>query len=402
MSFFAELNRRNVLRAAAAYVAVAWLLIQVAETTFPAFGLGDSALRTLIILLGIGLVPAVALSWAFDLTPEGLRRDRDVPPGSELSLRTRKSLDRGIIAVLALGLVYFAVDKFVLDPERDDALVHEAREAARSEAMIETYGDKSIAVLAFEDMSPDGDQEYLSDGIAEELLNLLAGIPELRVISRSSAFSYKGKDVKLSKVAADLDVAHILEGSVRKAGNRIRITAQLIDARADTHLWSETYDRDFGDIFAIQDEIAQEVVGELRVRLLGDLPAAKKTDPEAYALYLRAAHAMNQMHSDSPKATEDLANQALEIDPDYVPALVLLSRARMYYATWGQATPGEAAAKAAEAAMRAIALDPDNAQANLLLDVLDPRAEQDAQYVADALNRAIRRAPADVDILRRA
>jgi adenylate cyclase len=150
--------------------------------------------------------------------------------------------------------------------------------------------NRSIAVLAFDDMSPEGDQEYLSDGIAEELLNLLAKIPELRVISRSSAFSFKGKDLKLTEIAKELNVGHILEGSVRKSGNRVRITAQLIDARSDTHLWSETYDRTLDDVFAIQDDIAATVVAQLKITLLGEAPHVEETDPEAYALYLQARH----------------------------------------------------------------------------------------------------------------
>ena len=220
---------------------LAWLVKQVVETIFPAFGFGDAAVRIVTIVFGIGLVPVLIFA----------------PQREAEQLATLE--------------------------EQKTAEVEQALQQGRTQGRVESYGDKSIAVLPFVDMSSDKDQEYMSDGIAEELLNLLAKIPQLRVISRSSAFSYKGKDIKLSQVAQELNVAHILEGSVRKAGNRIRITAQLIDARSDTHLWSETYDRQLDDIFAIQDEIAATVVEQLKIALLGAAPHVKVTDPEAYA-----------------------------------------------------------------------------------------------------------------------
>jgi len=230
LSFFEELRRRNVLRVGAAYVVTAWLLIQVAETIFPLFGLGDTPARIVVTLLAIGLVPVLIFAWAFELTPEGLKREHEVDRSRSITVQTGRRLDRTIMVVLALALGYFAFDKFVLDPARDAEEVASARQEGRTEALIENFGDKSIAVLAFQDMSPNKDQEYLSDGIAEELLNLLTRIPHLRVISRSSAFSFKGRDVPIPDIAQQLNVAHVLEGSVRKSGNRIRITAQLIDA----------------------------------------------------------------------------------------------------------------------------------------------------------------------------
>jgi adenylate cyclase len=279
MSFFAELKRRNVIRVGAAYVVLAWLVIQVAETIFPLFGYGDAPARIVVVVLAIAFIPALTFAWAFELTPEGLKKESEVDRSQSVTPQTGKKLDRVIMVVLALGLAYFAFDKFVLHPQREAAKdeqfagqVERAKQQGRTEALVESYGDQSIAVLAFDDMSQAGDQEYLSDGIAEELLNLLAKIPELRVISRSSAFSFKGKDLPLTEIAQQLNVAHILEGSVRKAGNRVRITAQLIEARSDTHLWSETYDRELNDIFAIQDEIAVVVVEQLKLTLLGAAP----------------------------------------------------------------------------------------------------------------------------------
>jgi hypothetical protein len=191
LSFFNELKRRNVLRIGAAYVVVSWLLIQVAETIFPLFGFDDTPARIVVLVLAIGLVPAMIFAWAFELTPEGLKKESEVDRAQSITPRTGKKLDHMIMVVLALALGYFAIDKFVLNPQREAALrleqsdqlalvAEEAHREGRSEALVESYGDNSIAVLAFQDMSQDQDQEYLSDGIAEELLNLLARIPELR------------------------------------------------------------------------------------------------------------------------------------------------------------------------------------------------------------------------------
>jgi adenylate cyclase len=317
MSFIAELRRRNVLRVGAAYLAVAWLLIQVAQAVFPAFGLGATTVRVVIVVLAIGLLPVLVFAWAFEITPEGLKRESEVDRNQSITPQTGKKLDRLIMVILALALGYFAVDKFVLAPKREQAATEAARAEGRTESVVKSYGEKSIAVLPFIDMSAKKDQEYFSDGISEELLNLLAKIPELRVISRSSAFSYKGKDVKLAQVAQELNVAHILEGSVRKAGNKVRITAQLIDARSDTHLWSETYDRPLDDIFAVQDEIAAMVVAQLKVKLLGGTPKAKSTDPAAYALYLQGRQSNRQNTAEGYRRSIQLYKQALAIDPAY-------------------------------------------------------------------------------------
>ncbi len=299
MSFLNELKRRNVLRVAIVYLAGSWLLIQVLETLFPIFGLAETSIRIVVIILAIGFIPAVAISWVFELTPEGIKRDEDVDRSAAASIAAGENFDRIVIVVLVLALGYFAVDKFVLDPARDVEQIQEAQKQARTEALVRSYGDKSIAVIPFINMSPDPEQAYFADGISEELLNLLAKIRELRVISRSSGFSYKGKDIDITTVSKELNVAHVLEGSVRKSGNKIRITVQLIDARTDTHLWSETYDRTLDDVFVIQDEIAAEVVARLKIELLGSAPIAKKVNPQAFALYLKARRILDNYGDDA-------------------------------------------------------------------------------------------------------
>ncbi len=393
MSLFAELKRRNVLRVAAAYIVASWLVIQVVETIFPAFGFGDAAIRVVVIVFGIGLLPVLILAWAFEITPEGLKLEKDVDRSQSITPYTGKKLDRMIMIVLALALGYFAFDKFVLSPQRQaDELATATEEAhleGRTEALVESYGDHSIAVLPFVDMSQEGDQEYFSDGIAEELLNLLAKIPELRVISRSSAFSYKGKDFKLGVIARELNVANILEGSVRKAGNQVRVTAQLIEARSDTHLWSETYDRPLDNIFAIQDDIAAKIVAQLKVELLGKTPTVQETDPEAYSLFLEGRYLRRQTSADSLEQSRKLLEQVLEIDPEYLPAMDDLISVVMNQAHSGERPFNEAFEMARELTLKGLAIDPDFARFYIQLGWIESYFDGDMEAAARSYQRAL-------------
>ncbi len=399
MSLFNELKRRNVLRVGAAYLIAAWLIVQVVETLFPIYGLSDAAIRLVVTFSAIGLLPVVVLAWAFELTPEGLKKDKDVDRSQSIALQTGKKLDRAIMVVLAIALGYFAFDKFVLTESREATLVEAARQEGRSEALVESYGEKSIAVLAFQDMSRDKDQEYLSDGIAEELLNLLARIPELRVISRSSAFSYKGKDIKLAQVAEELNVAHILEGSVRKAGNQVRITTQLIEARSDTQLWSESYDRTLDDIFAIQDEIAATVVEQLRITLLGANPSVQETNPEAYSLLLQARHLGRQQTAKGFEQSIALFKQALALDPDYAAAWDGLASNYSDQAAKGLRPTEEAFALAREAADKALIIDPDYSMSHALLGRIAMVHDNDLAAAARHYERALALDPVNPNIL---
>lgn len=398
MSLWGEIRRRNVHRVVIAYVAAAWLLIQVVETLFPVFGLSDTAIRSIVIVLGIGFVPAIILSWVFEWTPEGLQRDGEtttLPPAA----RARR-FDAAIIAMLVLAVAYFAVDKFILDPARDAAMESAAEERGRTEGIVESFGDKSIAVLPFADLSPDGDQAYFSDGIAEELLNLLAKIRELRVISRSSSFQFRGNDIFIPDVATELNVSYVLEGSVRKAGNNIRITAQLIDASSDTHIWSETYDRELEDVFAIQDEISGEIVDELEVHLVGARPRADRTDPETHALYLQALH----LHSEESdlELVEELLRQALLRDPDYVPVLNLMVVAT-YKITgdWEGSTYSlnEGIALMRRYVDRVFAIDPENSHAAAHRAWMAVYFNNDFETATSYINRALSHDPHDSNAL---
>jgi TolB-like protein len=222
------MRRRNVLRVGTAYLVAAWLLVQVPGTLFPLFGFDETPARVVVIVLAIGFLPALVLAWVFEFTPEGLKRESEVDRSRSVAPQAGKLLDRIIMIVLAVSLSYFAFDKFVLLPRREAALeqqrseaVAEARAKGRSEA-LESNGERSIAVLPFVNMSSDKEQEYFSDGISEELLNLLARIPDLKVIARTSSFAFKGEKVEIAEIARRLNVAHVLEGSVRKAGNTVR------------------------------------------------------------------------------------------------------------------------------------------------------------------------------------
>ena len=350
MSVYAELKRRNVIRVGTAYVAFSWLVIQVLETLLPIFGISEATARIIVIILAIGLLPVLVLSWLFELTPEGLKREGEVDHASSASVDATRRLDRVVIVLLGAAVVYFAFDKFVLDPARDVEIVEEAMEQAQDNALLSSYGEHSVAVMAFSDLSANGDQEYFSDGIAEEIINLLSRIRNLRVIARSSAFSFKGQNLAASEIAERLNVRYVMEGSIRRAGDRLRITTTMIDASTDTQLWSENFDRDFGDIFAIQDEIAGEVVDMLEMQISGKLPSVNRVDPESYSLYLQARYALNSHHGEAVTEADRLLDRALEIDPGNVAAWVLYPTAYSLLDYWGVLTREEAIAFKMEAA----------------------------------------------------
>ena len=387
---FEQLRQRNVHRVALAYLAGAWLLVQVVETLTPDI-LPAFVFRVTVVVLAIGFVPALVLAWVFEWTPEGLKRERAVPAGAPVP--QSRWLDRAIMVTLAIAVVYFAVDKFVIDPVRDQeqitAATTDAVEDALAGRLIERYANRSVIVLPFLNMSADEDQEYFADGISEELLNLLAKIEELRVISRSTSWTFKGKEIDVEAIREKLDVSHILEGSIRKAGNKVRITAQLIDARTNSHLWSETYDRPLDDIFAIQDEISAKVVDQLKLKLLAGPPSADEIDPVAYDLYLRGKHLVHTVRTDEAfDEAIELLSRAVELAPDYVPAIWELARAIL--GTAGRDSPEEEAQK--EARMRSLVdrmveLAPDSSYANGWLSHFAER-EGDLQTAALYRERA--------------
>jgi TolB-like protein/Flp pilus assembly protein TadD len=385
-SLFAELRRRNVLRAGAFYAAAAWLLVQIATQVFPFYDLPSWAVRWVIGALACGFPFWIAFAWFYEFTPEGLKRESEVEPHESITHHTGRKLDFAIIGVLAVAVVLLVTDRFVLHHGVND------------EAAIPVT-EHSIAVLPFVDMSSGKDQEYFSDGISEELLNLLAKIPQLQVTARTSSFSFKGKEVAIPEIARALHVANVLEGSVRKSGNAVRITAQLIRAGTDTHLWSQTYDRKLDDIFAIQDEIAADVVKQLKLTLLGAAPKVRATDPEAYALYLQAGQLGRQFTAEAFQQSDALYRKVLAIDPRYAPAWHGLSRNFCLETGQGILPGKEGFAQAREAAMKALVIDPDYAPAHAQLGWIAIYDDNDLAGAAQHSARALALDPADPSAL---
>lgn len=340
MSFVRELKRRNVFRVGIAYAAATWLLIQVADIVFPRLGLPDSAVSLVIALLAIGFIPALILAWAFELTPEGLKREEDVDRSESITPQTARKLDRVIMGIMAVVIAFLVLDRFAFTEDTQ-------RATQATEAQTTTVGsdDKpaknsgpSIAVLPFVNMSGDVDNEYFSDGLTETLLHMLAQLPELRVAARTSSFAFKGRDAGIVEIAKALNVAHILEGSVQKAGNRVRVTAQLIRADDGFHVWSQNYDRTLEDIFAIQDEIATDVAGALDKTLLDggtSILRIETSNLRAYDTYLHAIEQQAIGSYGSLSSAESLFKQALGADPGFVDAKLGLARNYLMQANTG-------------------------------------------------------------------
>jgi TolB-like protein/Tfp pilus assembly protein PilF len=406
MSVIVELKRRNVFRVAAAYAVVAWLLIEISDTVFPRINLPEWTVTLVIALLLLGFPLALFLAWAYELTPEGIRRTGDVTAEEFARSGAGRKADSILIAVLVLALGYLVWDKFMVVPGESEPAPALAPEAAAEHddagVAAEAPDPNSIVVLPFANLSDDPANEFFSDGISEELLNLLTRIPELRVTSRSSAFYYKGLKPRLAEVAAELNVAHVLEGSVRKAGNRVRITAQLSDTRSDTRLWSQAYDRSLDDIFAIQDEIAAAVVRELEVHLFGGTPRAAETSSEAYALFLQARYLARVGTPEGYEDSNALYARVLEIDPDYVPALVGMSGNYQNQAEFGYRDRAEGYLASRRFLQRALAIEPGYAVAHSALGWDAIYSGADLGEAAAHFERAVALGPTNIDVLHQA
>ncbi|MGH8041071.1 MAG: tetratricopeptide repeat protein [Rudaea sp.] len=377
MNLLAELQRRNVIRAAGLYLVGAWLLVQVAGTVLPMFGAPEWIARSLVILLAIGFLPAVVIAWVFELTPSGLKRDEDVAPQDSIAPQTARRMDRLILIVAIIAVAYFAFDKFVLAPRREAALVTQTTTQVAAEISAEKskINPNSIAVLPFINMSGDKANEYFSDGISEEILNVLAQIPKLQVAARTSSFSFKGEHKEVPEIAKELHVRMVLEGSVRKQGERVRITAQLIDASKGFHVWSQIYDRDLKDIFAIQDEIAKSVANELQVKL-ADLPRstvsnAGRKNIEAYDAYLRGLALWQKRGENNLWEAVKQFEQSSRADLKFAQPYAGLALAYVILPDWSvRIAYRDAFALARDNAERALSLDPSLPEAYVALGYL--------------------------------
>jgi TolB-like protein/Flp pilus assembly protein TadD len=384
-TFFAELKRRNVYKVAIAYGVVAWLLMQVASQIFPFFEIPNWAVRLVVLLLIIGFPVAVILAWAFELTPEGIKRAEDIDLTKSPTRKTGRKLDFFIIAVLVLVIAILLFQR--LRPNVSPA----------GSSVLE----KSIAVLPFDNLSRDPDNVYFSDGIQDEILTKLAGIGDLKVISRKSTAKYKSTPEDLKTVARELGVATVLEGSVQKAGDRVRVNVQLLDARVDTHLWAKSYDRDLKDVFAVESEVAQEIADTLRAKLSpsqSDAVAAAPTrDTEAYDLFLKGEYeehrAESVINAEPFDRAEMFYRQALARDPNFALAYARLAYSELYRHWFITNLTSAELAEVKSNIDRAFAIAPASPDAHLALGVFYYWGHRDYDAGLRELDRALELQP---------
>ena len=405
MSFFNELKRRNVFKVGLAYIIMAWLVMQVADVILNNIVAPGWVFHVLLLFLAVGFPFAIFFAWAFELTPDGLKREHQVDRSQSITHKTSRKLDFIIIGALVVVLGYFAYDKLVLSTQRDAALVEATTQALTEQAATEeasTDSSKSIAVLPFVNMSSDPEQEYFSDGISEELLNLLAKIPDFRVAGRTSSFEFKGENRDLRKIGKSLGVANILEGSVRKGSDNVRISAQLVKVDDGFHLWSQTYDRKLDNIFAVQDEIAGAVVSELRLTLLGESFENSSSDPirqdaTAHNTYLQGLFFLNKGGPENYRQAAHYFEQAVVLTPESALAWAGLASASSGFA--GQAPLGQAPpalARARVSLARAQALDSEVPEVQLALADIKYSFDLDWEGAEVAARRALELRPGDV------
>jgi TolB-like protein/Tfp pilus assembly protein PilF len=366
-SFFAELKRRNVYKIAVVYAVVGWLIVQIASTVLPTFHAPEWVLQTLLVLVALGLPIALILAWAFELTPEGIKRAEDVLPNDITTREPPKShawiYVVVVSAVLLIGLFFlgrYTVSRATSAAERPSTL---------------SIPQKSIAVLPFENLSDDKNAAYFADGIQDEILTKLASIADLKVISRTSTAKYKSKPEDLKTVSQQLGVATVLEGSVQKAADKVRVNVQLIDARADSHLWAKSYDRDMKDVFAVESEVAQEIADSLQAKLspaeASTLATAPTKDPAAYDLFLKGEYEERLADSSRKAESYDQAaawyRQAIARDPKFALAMARLVQNRMERHWFIEQMSEAELAQVRSVAERALALAPNLSQVHVAL-----------------------------------
>ena len=371
MNLLTELKRRNVIRMAGLYLVGAWLLIQIAETLLPIFHTPDWVLQALVVLLALGLLPALVFSWVYELTPDGLKRDAEVDPARSIAPQTAHRMDQLTLAGVLLLLLVIAADRWWPSPP---AAPQEIATAPAPGSALDApapptpdAAERSVAVLPFVNMSNDPEQEYFSDGMTEELLNVLAKIPGLKVAARTSVFAFKGKGGDVREIGAKLGVSHLVEGSVRRDGDAIRVTAQLIRVADGFHVWSETYDRKLENVFALQDDLAQRVGSALQESLFLVAPATRSAiDPGAYDHYLRG-RALLRARRDIPTAITEF-QAAVALEPGFAAGWSSLSLSfdvgYWYIENLTLDDRNALIVQQAVAAERAAAIEPDSAAVN--------------------------------------
>ena len=365
-----KIKQRNVGRVAILYIVVCYLILEPFEMFFHLLDLPIWTGRTAVALMVLGFPVALLFAWIYEITPTGIKPSTDVDPQQSIARQTGRKLDYAIIAVLAVALAYFVADKFWIS-KRAAVVTPTARvvPAVVSAPAAPVIPEKSVAVLPFVDMSEKKDQEYFSDGLSEELIDMLTKVPDLRVPARTSSFYFKGKQAVIADIAKALGVSHVLEGSVRKSGGALRITAQLIRADNGYHVWSKTYDRQLDDIFKIQDEIANAVVSALQLSLSTNAPtgAAKSSNADSYAVLMQAQYFLFRQTLEDQRKAFEYYKRAIDADQSSATAWGGLSRATANLWPLGALSWKDAHDDALRAAERAVALDPELAEAHIAL-----------------------------------
>jgi TolB-like protein/Tfp pilus assembly protein PilF len=366
-SFFAELKRRNVYKVAVAYAVVAWLLIQAASILFPTFDAPAWVMKIFVIVIVLCFPVALVFSWAFEITPEGIKRESDIDPGKSRAARTGRRIVSltVVLAVIAAALFIFQIVRSKT-PTTTTSTVS---------SIASTISAKSVAVLPLVNTSGDPSNEYFSDGLSEELIAVLAKIPDLKVIGRSSSFLFKGKSGDSGAIGQKLGVANLIEGSVRKQGERVRIVAELINATDGRSVWSETYDRELKDVFAVQEEIAKAVAEQMKVRLLGEKTRSdavpSNQNPAAHNAILQSDFYFQQQTADSIQKAIRFAQEAVRLDPNYALAYAKLSQSwRQCAASFAIDDASKAYDEARQAADKAVSLAPDLPEVRMTVGLL--------------------------------
>ena len=386
--FFAELKRRNVYKVAVAYAVIAWLLIQVATQVFPFFEIPNWAVRLVVLVLIAGFPVALVFSWAFEITPEGIVRETDVEPGKSITHHTGKKVVAItiVLAIVASGLLAFRLFGPKLVASRHDA-------SPAGTEVATAIPEKSIAVLPFDSLSEDKSNAYFAEGVQDEILTRLAKVADLKVISRTSTQHLKSVPNDLPQIAKQLGVAHVLEGSVQKANDQIRVNVQLINALTDTHLWAETFDRKLTDIFAVESEIAKTITDTLQAKLSGSeqhaIAARPTENTEAHQLYLKGRFFWNKRTANDLKKSIEYFEQAIAADPNYALAYAGIADAYVWLPGYTAGTPQDCYPKAKAAATKALQLDDTLAEAHTTLALAIWLYDFDASQAIKEFQRAI-------------
>ena len=400
MSILAELKRRNVIRVAIFYVVSSWLLLQIADLVFELLLVPDWTLRFIFGLLLAAFPFVLFFAWAYEMTPEGLKREKEVDRSQSITDQTARKLDRIIIAVLVVAVGMLLFDKFLLT---EVAMAPEETMAETSDVSLAPVEESpSIAVLPFLNMSNDESSTYFSDGLADTLLHMLAQIRELRVAARTSSFQFRDKAMDVGEIGRSLKVGTVLEGSVQRSGDKIRVTAQLIDVNNGYHLWSGNFDRNLDDVFEIQDEIAREVVSALKVSLLGEtavtLDQEQTENISAYTEYLLAIDDLNEISYESLSSAVAHLQEATRLDPEYARAHSTLGRAFLAMNDYGAMRRDRAQAEARSAATRALDLAPNSSEALAILGAVEMIADN-FENAERLLEKAVETGPNDTTAL---